>query len=90
MLPGDMVIYQGCDLMYWREAYPGVWQVQVFMHFVRQNGPFASLAKFDCRPALGMPVSTRDNERLAKLLKLERLRSRISHVRLPLNRHDSI
>jgi hypothetical protein len=83
MLPGDLVIYQGCDLLHWREAYQGEWQVQVFLHFVRQKGPFATLAKYDCRPALGMPVSTRDQEQCAKLVRLERLRYHTRHLRLP-------
>jgi hypothetical protein len=82
MLPGDIVIYQGCDLVHWREAYQGKWQVQVFLHFVRQRGPFATLAKYDCRPALGMPGSTRDEEQCARLAKLEWLRFHARHLRL--------
>ncbi len=90
MLPGDMVIYQGCDLVHWREVFDGLWQVQVFLHFVRQNGPFATLAKYDCRPALGMPVSTRDEAQYAKLVKLEQMRQHTRHLRLPSNGHNRI
>ncbi len=89
MLPGDMAIYRGCDLVHWREVFDRLWQVQVFLHYVRQHGPFATLGKYDCRPALGMPVNTRDEEQYAKLVKLERMRQHTRHLRLPSNHHNS-
>lgn len=61
--PGDAVIYRGCDVEHWREPMnfeQGSYQVQAFLHYVDANGPFARLCKFDGRPALGLPETTRD------------------------------
>jgi len=52
--PGDIIIYSGCELQHWRDKYKGQEQVQAFMHYVRQNGPYADF-KFDKRQMLGMP-----------------------------------
>ena len=52
--PGDMLIYSGCELEHWREAFDGTDCAQVFLHYntaskkVEQN-------KFDGRPFLGLP-----------------------------------
>lgn len=51
--PGDALIYRGCDLVHWRDAFKGRYQVQTFLHYVDANGDFADW-KFDKRPALGM------------------------------------
>jgi PKHD-type hydroxylase len=50
---GDLVMYRGNELTHWRPEYKGLWQVQVFFHFVDANGPHKDHA-FDKRPALGM------------------------------------
>jgi hypothetical protein len=51
---GDAVMYRGCDIYHWREAYKeGKWQAQVFLHYVDQNGPHAEW-KYDKRESLGM------------------------------------
>lgn len=42
---GDAVVYSGCDVEHWRDecAGPaGYYSGQVFMHFVRKNGPHAA------------------------------------------------
>jgi hypothetical protein len=70
MHPGDMVVYRGCDVLHWREPFDGEWQVQAFLHYVRKHGPFA-VARFDCRPALGTPLSSRDPERLQRVRALD-------------------
>lgn len=49
--PGDMVLYRGNQLCHWREEYTGVWQTQVFMHYVDANGPFKHL-RYDRRKNL--------------------------------------
>jgi hypothetical protein len=49
--PGDMVLYRGNQLCHWREEYTGVWQTQVFMHYVDANGPYKDL-KYDRRKNL--------------------------------------
>jgi hypothetical protein len=70
MEPGDMVIYRGCDVVHWREPFEGEWQVQAFLHYVRKNGPFA-VARYDCRPGLGAPLSSRDPDRLRQVRSLD-------------------
>ncbi len=64
-----MLIYHGCELKHWREAFEGDYQVQLFMHYVDQNGP-ASKEKFDTRPALGLPACTRGATTLEEAYKL--------------------
>ena len=59
---GDAVMYRGCDIYHWREAYKeGKWQAQVFLHYVDQNGPHAEW-KYDKREALG--ISKTDSNQL--------------------------
>ncbi len=44
MAEGDGVIYRGCDVEHWRDecAGPdGYFSGQVFLHFVRKDGPYA-------------------------------------------------
>jgi hypothetical protein len=41
---GDGVIYSGCDVEHWRDKCDGpegYYAGQVFLHFVRENGPYA-------------------------------------------------
>lgn len=52
--PGDMVIYSGCELFHWRNAYPGRQITQAFLHYVDGNGPNKNCL-YDERPALGCP-----------------------------------
>jgi len=49
--PGDALIYKGIELPHWRDAFEGERQVQVFLHYVRQNGVYSEY-KFDKRPSL--------------------------------------
>ena len=55
--PGDALIYKGMELPHWRETFEGERQVQVFLHYVRQNGDYSEY-KFDQRPALGHQIVT--------------------------------
>lgn len=53
--PGELVIYRGCDLDHWRDAFVGEddnWHVQGFFHYVDKNGPNADW-KFDKRNGIG-------------------------------------
>ena len=52
---GDMLIYAGCDLEHWRDAFQGNVCSQVFLHYNHANGPFAKTNIFDKRPILGVP-----------------------------------
>ena len=38
---GDAVIYFGCTAEHWREKFIGQYYSQVFLHYVRSNGPNA-------------------------------------------------
>ncbi|MDB5733752.1 MAG: hypothetical protein JWN16_389 [Alphaproteobacteria bacterium] len=55
LMPGDVLLYRGIDLTHWREPYAGQSLVQVFLHYVDQNGPHKG-EKFDRRAALGDPL----------------------------------
>ena len=54
--PGDMLIYSGCDLEHWREAFPGKDCAQVFLHYNDAKKKTAKSNKFDGRPFLGLPA----------------------------------
>ena len=49
--PGDALIYKGIQIPHWREAFDGERQVQIFLHYVRKDGPYSEF-KFDQRPEL--------------------------------------
>tara|TARA_R100001086_G_scaffold244462_1_gene174257 strand:- start:319 stop:936 length:618 start_codon:yes stop_codon:yes gene_type:complete len=57
---GDMLIYNGCDLEHWREAFQGNTCGQVFLHYNNVNGPFGLENKFDKRPRLGIPYPNKN------------------------------
>jgi hypothetical protein len=61
--PGDAVLYLGCQADHWRNKFEGKEHVQVFLHYVRSNGPKA-WAFFDKQqqqeptpPATDFPVT---------------------------------
>jgi len=54
MMPGDAVIYLGCELEHWREEFMGDWHAQTFLHYVEKNGQFKNEFK-DGRMLWGMP-----------------------------------
>jgi len=56
LAPGDLLLYKGDERPHWRDAFEGEWQIQVFLHFVRQGGPYDDY-KYDKRPHLGAPIS---------------------------------
>ena len=43
MQPGDVLVYDGVSLEHWREEFFGLNQVQLFVHYVDKNGPYANL-----------------------------------------------
>lgn len=51
---GDALVYSGPEITHWRETFEGESQLQIFLHYVRQDGRYADL-KFDRRPRLGAP-----------------------------------
>ena len=56
MQPGDMLVYKGCDLEHWREAFKGENCGQVFLHYNDASKKDANKNKFDGRPFLGLPA----------------------------------
>jgi len=54
--PGDMLIYSGCDLEHWREAFPGKDCAQVFLHYNKKSSKKAKENYLDRRPLLGAPA----------------------------------
>ena len=53
--PGDMLIYSGCDLEHWREAFKGEDCAQVFLHYNKVSSK-SDKNQFDRRPHLGLPA----------------------------------
>jgi len=51
---GDLVLYRGCELIHWREAYQGKSSLQLFLFYVDTEGPMKQF-KFDTRKQLGDP-----------------------------------
>jgi len=55
------VIYKGCELTHGRDRFDvgeGSYQVQVFLHYVDKNGPYAKEWAFDKRPSIGLTKET--------------------------------
>jgi hypothetical protein len=52
---GDMLVYSGCELEHWREAFKGNVCVQTFLHYNDAQGRFGKENIFDKRPMLGIP-----------------------------------
>ena len=55
MQPGDMLVYKGCDVEHWREAFEGENCGQVFLHYNDASDPKAEENRYDRRPFLGLP-----------------------------------
>ena len=63
--PGDVIIYRGCEVEHWREPFKGLNQAQVFLHYNEKEGKYN--INYDCRPALGLPLSYRNNTEVDKI-----------------------
>ena len=53
---GDMLIYKGCDVEHWREAFEGENCGQVFLHYNDASDEKAEQNKYDGSPCLGLPA----------------------------------
>mgnify|MGYP000049862199 FL=1 len=53
--PGDMLVYRGCEVEHWREAFEGENCGQVFLHYNYASGENAKENAYDRRPFLGLP-----------------------------------
>lgn len=61
LMPGDAVIYKGCEVVHWRDKMiDSEVNVQFMLHYVDQNGPNADF-KWDKRLGLGYGRSARSN-----------------------------
>jgi hypothetical protein len=56
--PGDALVYEGIDVLHWRDACPVDWYAQVFLHYVDPDGPHAT-HHLDGRPAIGSHQASR-------------------------------
>ena len=54
--PGDMLVYKGCELEHWREAFNGKDCAQVFLHYNDAKNKQSLQNKFDNRPYIGLPA----------------------------------
>jgi hypothetical protein len=54
--PGDALIYRGCEVEHWREAFEGENCGQVFLHYNDASGENAEENRYDTRPFLGLPA----------------------------------
>lgn len=45
--PGDGILYLGCKAWHWRDKYEGQNYKQVFLHYVRKNGPNFWAAEYE-------------------------------------------
>ena len=57
---GDGIIYKGCELKHGREQLDtgnNSYQIQVFLHYVDANGPYAEKYKYDGRSNIGIKKS---------------------------------
>jgi hypothetical protein len=57
--PGDMLVYRGAEVPHWRDRFEGEHWVQVFLHYVRQDGPHAAY-RHDGRDRIGAFDPSRD------------------------------
>jgi len=61
---GEMAVYKGCDVMHWRAPFKGNWHVQVFLHYVDADGPYADQA-LDGRASLGVSDRETKNNKIS-------------------------
>jgi len=58
---GDMIVYRGDLMNHWRKPYTGNRHTQAFIHYVDSQGPYAETNKYDGRPALGFPSTSKSD-----------------------------
>jgi len=62
---GDMLLYRGAELPHWRESFEGRLWVQVFLHYVRADGPHVDF-RYDGREGIGPFDPQRQTRRFDK------------------------
>jgi hypothetical protein len=68
--PGDMVLYTGPHICHWREEYKGVWQTQVFLHYVDANGKYKD-RRYDTRQSLAHQSASEWNNSIQKIKNIQ-------------------
>ena len=53
--PGDMLVYSGCELEHWRNAFKGKECAQLFLHYNNVKTKNSKKYLFDRRPHIGLP-----------------------------------
>ena len=53
--PGDMLIYSGCELEHWRNAFKGKECAQLFLHYNNVKTKDSKKYLFDRKPHIGLP-----------------------------------
>ena len=57
---GDLLMYRGNEIPHWRKEFKGMWQCQVFFHYIDKNGPYKDKGlEFDGRPELGRDAGSK-------------------------------
>ena len=57
LLPGDAVVYTGCNRLHWREPIESEYIIQFFMHYILTDGKNFDCV-FDHRPYMGFPMGS--------------------------------
>jgi len=70
--PGDLIIYNGSELTHWRDEYAGNEQLQCFLHYVVQDGPFDEM-KYDTRPYMGTAPDLKNQDLIYRLNEKHRV-----------------
>lgn len=52
--PGDAIIYKGTEIKHFRNTFTGNTYIQLFLHYIDANGPYAGLLDYDTRQFLDL------------------------------------
>ena len=70
--PGDAVVYMGCDLDHWRDKIPGGYHIQVHLHYIGKDEPYADELVLDARYRLGQNYTSRNNDIINKYFDIQK------------------
>ena len=66
-----MLAYSGCDLEHWRDQIPSGHHVQVHLHYVGKDEPYADELTLDTRYRLGQKSTTRKADIIKKYERIQ-------------------
>lgn len=64
------MLYKGNEVEHAREPLASGSQIQLMLFYVAQDSKWADACKFDARPSLGAPASTKCPEKKAQIHRL--------------------